>query len=926
MHARAKLSDRGARSLLWREIEAHPSRFSSVTPLHIRNNPMLLLAACFAGGVLCRPLWQPPAQMVLACAMLLAAAAVARVRAPRLAWPATAIAWIALGWMAASLQPGTQDKSLLPYADELQRTVEGRVVVARALPQRRVAAEDDRDIHEVAEDPSTDVAGRVATEVLELQATAIEDVSPDLSRMTPITGGVLVTLVKRGNGPDVDVPCGAHIRVTVRLHPPHRYRDPGVWSYADALEARGISVESTADPATIHVIDTTKVPLPCRFAAAQRWASQRLTRLTGSPLLAHMPHAFRLSTADTSMLAAMLFGDRTQLQRSARTAFERTGSFHLFVVAGVHVALLMGALFFLLQRLRVSRWMAGALAIVLTSGYAFMTGFGAPVQRALLMSSVYLLMRLMGRERHALNALGAAALAMLMLRPDALLESSFQMTLLAVFGIAGIAVPLAERTVAPYARALRDIGSVRTDPYLRPRLAQLRVSMRWLGRSLAPRNVPRTQTTWLQRAPSLGLRGLLALCELLFITLIAEIVMALPMAVYFHRVTPFAAPANLLALPMVGVLMASAIATFVASLLGPAAALIPAAVTALLLHAVTFIIGTLSSLRGADIRIPSPLFPLALAAVALWFLSAWLLRTSSVRFGRIACVLAPLGLVIALWPRTPQVHRDLLEFTAIDVGQGDSLLTVSPQARTMLIDAGGPIGPIAADPNAFDVGEEVVSPYLWSRGLRRLDVLVLTHAHSDHIGGMAAVLRNFHPHELWLSVDHDASQYQALLREARLDDVVVKHLNGGDSFDWGGTQIRIVSPSRTYQPGAAPANDDSLVLRVGYGRASLLAAGDAEAASEATMLSNSVQPVTLLKVGHHGSSTSTSSAFLQALHPSTAVISCGLGNRFGHPRMPVLQRLQAAGVSTARTDDMGAVQYLLHSDGRIETHVLASNP
>jgi competence protein ComEC len=925
---RSVIQDRGARSLLWPEIESHPGRFSTIVTLRIRNNPMLLLAACFATGVLCRPWWQPPVPMIVACLSLLLIAALARRHAPPLAWFSTGIFWVALGWTAAALQPSSQDTSLLRYADQLQRNLEGRVVAVRHLAPKASSAQPSAEERTDGENAfATRDAARQATEVLELQANAIEDVSPDISRMTTITGGALITLVKRAGGTDVEVPCGARIRVTVRLHPPQRYLDPGVWSYADALQSRGISVESTADPATIQVLDATHTPAACRFAAAQRWSSSHLNHLTQTPMIAHMPQMLRLTSADTAMLSAMLFGDRTLLQRSVRTAFERTGSFHLFVVAGMHIALLLAAVFFCLQRLHAPRWIAAALAIAMTTVYAFMTGFGAPAQRALLMSSVYLLMRLLGRERHALNALGAATLGMLALRADVLTEAGFQMTVLAVFAIAGIAVPLGERSLMPYARSLRDIGHVRHDPYLRPRLTQLRVSLRWIGHALASRSIPRTQTTLVQRAPSLVARAALYVCELILITLTAEIVMALPMAIYFHRATPFAAPANLLALPMVGLLMACAIATFVASLLHPLLAVVPATCTALLMHGVSFVISRLSALHGADVRMPAPYLLGTIFAGALWCIAVVLLRRSPPWAGRIACGLVPLGLALVLWPRTPTLHRDLLEFTAIDVGQGDSLLLASPQGQTMLIDAGGPTGSSApVDENGFDVGEEVVSPYLWSRGLRRIDVAVLTHAHSDHIGGMSAVLRNFRPRELWLSIDFNEPRLQALLQEAMQRHIVIRRLHTGDSITWSGTHVQILSPSPNYQPRSTPTNDDSLVMRISYGLSSALAAGDAEHDSETAMLTNHVEPVTLLKVGHHGSNTSTSANLLAALHPSAAVISCGLGNRFGHPRIPVLQRLQAADVRTSRTDDMGAVQYLLHEDGRIDTHVLASNP
>ena len=162
---------------------------------------------------------------------------------------------------------------------------------------------------------------------------------------------------------------------------------------------------------------------------------------------------------------------------------------------------------------------------------------------------------------------------------------------------------------------------------------------------------------------------------------------------------------------------------------------------------------------------------------------------------------------------------------AIDVGQGDSLLVITPDGKTLLVDGGGFGGGPRQAPQDFDIGEEVVSPALWARGIRHLDAVALTHAHSDHIGGLPAVLRNFHPVELWVGNNPHVAVYNALLAEAAALEVHVRSLRAGDAFAFGDTQVNVLAPFRDYQPGAEPTNNDSLVLHVAYGATSVMLEG-----------------------------------------------------------------------------------------------------
>jgi competence protein ComEC len=361
---------------------------------------------------------------------------------------------------------------------------------------------------------------------------------------------------------------------------------------------------------------------------------------------------------------------------------------------------------------------------------------------------------------------------------------------------------------------------------------------------------------------------------------------------------------------------------------------------ALLLHAITTLIHRISNSPAADLRVPGPTVARALLAVACFAFCGWAVRRSR-GYAWIAVAVLPLAAAIILWPSPVAVHPNQLEVTAIDVGQGDSILVVGPNGHAMLIDAGGPTGAAANAENAagvassaaFDVGEEVVSPYLWSRQFRRLDVVALTHAHSDHMGGMPAVLRNFRPRELWVAVDPNSVPYRALLDEAATLGIRVRHFRAGDRVAWDGVDISVLAPTPTYANPGPPINNDSLVMRMQFDRASALLEGDAEAPSEYQMVQASlsgsgfkVGPDTLLKVGHHGSRTSSTPEFLALAAPQDAVISVGRNNTFGHPRAEVVQRLADDHAHVFRTDRFGLTTFLLSRDGRISAIPVASNP
>ena len=864
--------------------------------------PMFHAAWLFAVGVAAtQAVWLRPGWVLVALGLVAALAVAAALRAQRIAWLPLALLWLLLGaWCAQMTPQPAPAPGVDALSDGLLRVVEGTVVDAGSL---RDEAEQDLD------DSALSASQRLSQRV-DVKVSRLEVVTDSSDGQSPVTGAIRLTIrwPAGTSGSNPLLRCGERIRAAVRLLKPEVYHDPGVWNREDFLVAEGVT--ATASVAAERVERMGQAPgrfLPCRIAGLQHASSNRLLALPAA--MRRFPAPLRLSHDDAVMLAAMVTGDRTYLTHSLRVGFERTGSFHMLVVSGFHLAIVAGYIFWLAKRLRLPRIPATLVTILASFGYALFTGFGTPVQRSLWMVTLYLVGRLFYRERSPLNTIGFAALCLLAVSPRSLFDSSFQMTLLAVVAIAGVAAPLLQATVHPYITATGDLNLVAVDVKLPPPIAQFRVVLRMVAGRLRP--LAGKRLSWRVFPRSVGF--LLRLWELLVVSFVVEMAMTLPMALYFHRITLFALPVNLFILPLLALLMPAALVTLAALAVWPPAAVWPAIAVAVVLHAGVGLVHLFGSMAFGDLRIPTPLGWQAAAFCAL--LAAAIVLASGPRWQRRLALSALVGCAVAAIAPPPMQHpHNALLFEAIDVGQGDSLLLITPDGHTLLVDGGGFGGGPRQAPQEFDIGEEVVSEVLWSRGIRHLDAVALTHAHSDHMGGLPAVLRNFRPDELWVGNNPRFGAYQALLDEADALHVHTRSFRTGDGFAFGGAQVAVLAPFPSYQPGPEPGNNDSLVMRVGYGATSVLLEGDAEAPVEDAMLANPSLASTLLKVGHHGSRTSTQAAFLARVAPQWAVISCGLHNRYGHPRQEVLEELQEAHVRTYRTDLGGAACFLL--DGK----------
>ncbi len=678
-----------------------------------------------------------------------------------------------------------------------------------------------------------------------------------------VTGGVRLSV--RGRLAGID--AGDRVRFLGHIRLPHNFGNPGEFDYVRWLRVRGIeALGYVRSPAWIEAL-----------RAGGRGAGNWVLEMGGA-VRARINMLIDASGApNAAILKALVTGDRGGITRQMRSAFSRAGLAHVLAISGLHVGIVAFFTYFVLSGLlRRSAFLVLRLdirkAALLVSlppvlAYGLMAGFSRPTERAVIMAAALVLGLVMNRGKTYYNYLALAGLVILAIAPASLYEASFQLSFMAVFFILYL---------SPRIRALLKglAKKAEEDP-----LSVLDASQ---GVSSRPRVV-------LLR---LG-RRILVLAS---ITLAASLGTWPLVAYHFGTVSTMGVFSNMLALPITTLCVAG---LFVSAMVIPISASLATwgfYLMGWLAGGLLLVVRAFSALPLSAIHLSRP------TPLEVVFVYVFIMALTSIRRARVFRVLLPLSaamvLALAAYPGVEAALNPRLRVTFISVGQGDASLVELPDGRIMLIDGGGFGGG-----KGFDTGRGIIAPLLRYKKIRRVDYMVLSHAQYDHMGGLSYIAANFPVGQFWWNGRGSLGALGRVLERKGVPVLVLG--DKGEVFRMGGVEVEVLPRPGGRAPGF---NDNSLVLKLGYGSKSFIFTGDIEAPAEAVLVSNGGMRASVLKAPHHGSATGSTMNFLRAIAPEITVVSVGRGNGFGFPSAESLARYRAVGSRVFRTDLDGAVE------------------
>lgn len=649
---------------------------------------------------------------------------------------------------------------------------------------------------------------------------------------------------------------GDGIQLTGSIREFHDYGNPGRMNTVMSNKAKGICGRAMISKYSLVI------------EPRQEHSLARLAEQVRNKYEEYMAQA--MPKQDAAAIFAMLFGGYQGIRPELLEAFTVTGIVHILSVSGSHITLMAGTANIVGRFLHMSPRATAALATGVILFYSLLAGAIPPVIRSALMGILTLLALTAGRERDAQHILGLVALGLLLYSPLWLLDISFQLSFGATAGLLYLAPPLRER--------------------LRKKLPV------FVADSLA-------------------------------VTIGAQLSVLPIIAWYFNVLSLSSLLANLVIAPIVEwIIVAGLLAGLLASLI-PMAGKVVFLLASVVLGLVYELSRWVAALPGSQIYMPT----FSWWGGILYYMGlGWFVIGDEHRKRLMSCVdmggklrdskgwqavflLGMLAVIFCCWQILGNNKEMQVHF--IDVGQGDSALVITPHGRAFMVDTGG------VREGRYDIGSRVDVPYLLHYGVQKLDYIFLTHAHDDHAGGVKGILTKIPVGAI--GIGHEgAGEYLQAFGTGEIGKIkkLLVPLQEGSSIELDGVRIDMLySPeSKKVQESQlqATGNEFSNLIRVSYGEASFLFTGDLVAEQEQQVLANGTNVAsTVLKVGHHGSRTSSSQEFLTAVNPGWAVISCGYNNSFGHPHKEILHRLTSCTkAEILRTDQQGAIVF--RTDGK----------
>jgi competence protein ComEC len=694
---------------------------------------------------------------------------------------------------------------------------------------------------------------------------------------------------------------GTRIQLTTTLDRIGNYRNPGVSPLSEYLDRRNFDATGIVkSPASIVRLDDPRDFRP--LAILYEWR-ERLQRTIDS----------HFSPETAGVLDAALLGNRYNLARDASERFREGGTFHVLVISGLHISFIGGVVFLLVRRLTKHRLTQFLLPAIVVWSYSLAVGAEASVVRAALMFTFAGLATIVFRQASSLNALGGAALVLLIRSPKEIFDPSFQLTFLSVLAIVVIAWPLLLNFSA--IGAWQPSRSAPYPPVCSRRLKSLCEILFWSEREWQQelersshhyRMFKARPAAWLERYHLQ--RCLRYMFGAIVVSASVQLLLLPLMIFYFHRLSLSSLVLNIvvsvLLAVLVGVAMLALVIAQVSTTIATPLFELSNVINWLMAHSVD----PFSDLGLASVRLPEYSGPATLI-YAVYYLPLLLLvialshwrplgapaerRCRLHRFVIPTTVVQLLLLAALIFHPLSTVRADgKLRVDFLDVGQGDAALVTMPDTTTLLVDGGGrPSFPVSND-SARRIGETVVSEYLWWRGLSEIDYVVATHADADHVDGLNDVLKNF-------SVKAALVGPQTSLET----ETHIEMIQAGDVMRFGEVEISVLWPPAE---GGGSDNNNSVVLRIKFGERTILLTGDIEKAAE-SVLSQQLIKSDVLKVAHHGSKTSSTNNFVYATKPTFAIISVGRNSMFGHPHKEVVERWQSNGATVLTTGEYGTI-------------------